>query len=205
MYMRSVFHRGYVLTSSLYFVVTVHLSASQLVLLGTIMALTLVVCDIPAGVWADAIGRRWPLVIGQLLLGAGMVMTGLVTTFPLIVVTQILWGVGWAFLNGTDSAWLNDELHDPPRIARVLTASARWALAGGASGMTALGLLAWATSLATAIVVSGVAMALLALLVTVRFKERHFTPPSEKRWAYLIKNLGARYTEATESGAGDGA
>src|SRR5919199_1386448 len=174
MYLRSVFHRGYVLTSGLYFVVAAHLSASQLVLLGTIMSLTLVLCDIPAGVWADTIGRRWPLVSGQLVLGAGMVLTGLVTTFPLLVVTQILWGLGWAFLNGADSAWLSDELNDPQRIARVLTASARWGLAGGASGMIALGLLAWATSLATAIVVSGVAMALLALCVTVRFKERNF-------------------------------
>ena len=121
MYMRSVVHRGYILTSGLYFVVTGHLSASQLVLLGTIMSLTLVV-------------------------------TGLVTTFPLLVVTQLLWGLGWAFLNGADSAWLNDELNDPHRIARVLTASARWDRAGGASGMIVLGLLAWATSLATAIV-----------------------------------------------------
>jgi MFS family permease len=183
MYMRSVVHRGYVLTSGLYFVVTAHLSASQLVLLGTIMSLTLVVCDIPAGVWADTIGRRWSLVMGQLVLGAGMVLTGLVTTFPLLVVTQLLWGLGWAFLNGADSAWLNDELNDPHRIARVLTASARWDRAGGASGMIVLGLLAWATSLATAIVVSGVAMALLALFVTVRFTERHFTPTRQKRCA----------------------
>src|SRR5918911_981067 len=113
MYLRSAFHRGYVLTSGLYFVVAAHLSGSQLVLLGTIMSLTLVVCDIPAGVWADAIGRRWPLVLGQLVLGAGMVLTGLVTTFPLLVVTQMLWGLGWAFLNGADSAWLTDELTDP--------------------------------------------------------------------------------------------
>lgn len=183
MYLRSVFHRGYVLTSSLYFVVVAHLSAAQLVLLGTIMSLTLVVCDIPAGVWADAIGRRWPLVIGQLLLGAGMVLTGLVTTFPSLVVTQVLWGLGWACLNGADSAWLNDELNDPQRIARALTASVRWDRAGGASGMTALGLLAWATSLATAIVVSGIAMALLAVFVAVRFTERYFAPTREKRWA----------------------
>lgn len=34
------------------------------------------------------------------------------------------WGLGWAFLNGCDTAWLNDELNEPHRIARVLTASA---------------------------------------------------------------------------------
>ena len=184
MYLRSVFHRGYVLTSSLYFVVVAHLSAPQLVLLGTTMALTLVVCDtVPAGVWADAISRRWTLVIGQLFLSAGMVMTGLVTTFPFLVATQILWGLGWAFVNGADSAWLNDELDDPHRIARALMASARWDLAGGASGMVALGLLARATSLATAIVVSGVGMALLASFVALRFGERRLVPRSETRWA----------------------
>src|SRR5215471_6732191 len=49
-YMRAVFHRGYVLTSSLYFVVTAHLSASQIVLLGTAMSVTLVVLNIPTGI-----------------------------------------------------------------------------------------------------------------------------------------------------------
>ena len=41
-YMRGVFHRGYVLTSGLYFVLNAHLSASQLVFLGTVMSVTLV-------------------------------------------------------------------------------------------------------------------------------------------------------------------
>jgi MFS transporter, DHA3 family, tetracycline resistance protein len=34
------------------------------------------------------------LVIGHLFLAAGLVMTGLVTAFPLILVTQVLWGSG---------------------------------------------------------------------------------------------------------------
>jgi MFS transporter, DHA3 family, tetracycline resistance protein len=109
-YLRAVFHRGYVLTSGLYFVVDAHLSASQIVLLGTVVSATLALADIPTGVWADAIGRKWPLVIGHLFLAAGMVMTGLVTAFPLILVTQVLWGSGWAFLTGADVAWITDEL-----------------------------------------------------------------------------------------------
>ncbi|HEX3724338.1 MAG TPA: hypothetical protein VHV31_16235, partial [Nitrolancea sp.] len=40
-FLRAIFHRGYVLASGLYFVVTAHLSASQLVFLGTVMAVTL--------------------------------------------------------------------------------------------------------------------------------------------------------------------
>jgi MFS family permease len=160
-YLRTVFHRGYVLASGLYFVVNAHLSAEEIVFLGTAMSVTLVLLGIPTGVWSDAIGRKWPLFIGHLFLAAGMAMTGVVTAFPLIVVTQVLWGLGWAFLTGADVAWITDELNQPQRIAAVLTASARWELAGGTTGMVAFGVLGWATSLATAMVVSGVGMAVL--------------------------------------------
>ena len=182
-YMRAVFHRGYVLTSGFYFVVDARLSASQIVSLGTAMSVTLVLSDIPTGVWSDAIGRKWPLVVGHMFLAAGMAMTGVVTAFPLILVTQVLWGLGWAFLTGADVAWVTDELDQPQRIARVLMASARWDLAGGATGMVVFGVLGWATSLATAIVVSGVAMAILGIFVAARFTERNFIPTREKRWS----------------------
>jgi MFS family permease len=146
------------------------------------MSVTLVLSGIPTGVWADAFGRRWPLVIGHLLLAAGMAMTGVVTAFPLILVTQVLWGLGWAFMTGADVAWITDEFDQSQRIARVLAASARWELAGGVTGMIAFGVLGWATGLATAIVVSGIGMVLLGLFVAARFTERKFIPTREKRW-----------------------
>lgn len=181
--MRAAFHRGYVLTSLLYFVVNARLSAFQLLFLGTVVAVTLVLTDIPTGVWSDAFSRKWPLVIGHGFLAAGMVLTGVVTLFPLIVATQVLWGLGWAFSSGADVAWLTDELDRPVRTARLLTARARWDLVGGASGMVTFGVLGWATGLGTAIVVSGVAMALLGLFVAARFSEDNFTPMCERRWS----------------------
>ncbi len=195
-YLRAAFHRGYVLASGLYFVVSAHLSASQLVLLGTTMSVVLVLSDIPTGVWSDAIGRKWPLAIGQIFLAVGMVMTGVVSAFPLILVTQVLWGLGWAFLAGADVAWVTDELDQPHRIAQVLTASARWDLAGGATGMVAFGVLGWATSLAIAIVVSGVGMVVLGLFVAVRFTERNFVPMQEKRWSASLSifRLGVSFS-----------
>ena len=180
--LRAVCHRGYVLVSGLYFVVDAHLSASQLLFLGTVVAATMVLADIPTGIWSDTLSRKWPIVIGHGFLGAGMVMTGVVTAFPLIVATQVLWGVGWAFSTGADVAWVTDELDQPDRIARVLTVRARWDLVGQATGMLAFGLLGWAAGLATAIVVSGLAMALLGLYVAARFTENTFTPTREQRW-----------------------
>jgi MFS family permease len=181
-FIRAVFHRGYVLVALLYFVVDAHLSASQLTLLATAMSITQGFANIPAGAWADAIGRRWPLAIGHLFLAGGMIMTGLVVAFPLIVVTQILWGLGWAFSEGADVAWLTDELDRPDRIDLVLTTRARLDLLGAAIGMVAFGVLASVAGFTTALVVSGAGIAALGLYVTAQFDERNFTPVRERGW-----------------------
>jgi MFS family permease len=173
-FIHAMFHRGYVLAAFLYLVVDAHLSSSQLTLLATVMSVTVSLCDIPAGAWADAIGRRWSLVIGHVLLAAGMTMTGFVTAYALIIVTQVLWALGWAFSGGADVAWLTDEFEGPGLIDRVLAKSLRLRWVGGAVGMLAFGILGWAISLAVAIVLSGAGMALLGIQVAVRFRERKF-------------------------------
>ena len=182
-FLRAVFHKGYVLVSGLYFVITAHLSASELLVLGTVLSVTLLVSDIPTGVWSDAVSRKWPLVAGHAFLAAGMAMTGLVSSFPLLVVAEVLWGVGWGFSSGADVAWITDELGRAGRVARVLTARARWESAGGAAGMVAFGVLGWAAGLAAATVASGVGMALVGVFVAARFAEDNFTPVPGPRWS----------------------
>ena len=182
-FLRAVFHRGYVLVSGLYFVIVAHLSATQIVVLAMVMSLTLGLSDVPTGVWSDAFSRKWPLVIGHGLLAAGMMMTGLVTAYPLIVVTQVLWGLGWAFSSGADVAWLTDELARPDRIDRLLTTRARRDLAGSAAGLLGFGLLAWACGLATAVVLSGAGMAVAGVFVALWFAEDNFTPVAERLWS----------------------
>jgi hypothetical protein len=189
-FIRAVCHRGYVLTSGLYFVLDARLSAAQILFLGTVMAVTMLASDIPTGMFSDAVSRRRALVAGHGFLAAGMVMTGLVISFPWIVVTQVLWGLGWACWAGADVAWLTDELDQPLRTARVLTAAARWELAGGAAGMVAFGTLGWAIGLATATVASGAAMALLGLYVVTAFTEHAFTPSRERRWIAALSIFG---------------
>ena len=181
-FIRAIFHRGWWLVTSLYLVVEADLSAFQLVFLGTAQGITALAFEVPTGVMADTISRKWSIVIAHLVMGAGMLATGLVTAFPALVVTQMLWGLAWTFSTGADVAWLTDELDRPDRIAGVLTASARWEQVGAASGLIVFGALAWATDLATSIVVSGLAMWLLGLYVVARFPEHRFTPTRERRW-----------------------
>jgi MFS family permease len=179
--MRAVFHRGYWLVTSLYLVVDADLSAFQLVFIGTAQGITALLFEVPTGVMADTISRKWSIVIAHLLMGTGMLVTGLVTDFPAIVATQMLWGLAWTFSSGADVAWLTDELDRPERTAVVLTASARWEQVGAAIGMVGFGALAWATDLGTSIVVAGAAMGVLGLFVAARFSEHGFTPTREHR------------------------
>jgi MFS family permease len=192
---RAMFHRGYVLAAFLYFVVNAHLSPSQLTLLGTVMSVTVSFSDIPAGAWADAIGRRWSLVIGHGLLAAGMTMTGFVTAYSLIIATQVLWGLGWAFSGGADVAWLTDEFDGPGLVDRVLARSLRLRWVGGAIGMLAFGILGWAISLAAAIMVSGAGMALLGIQVALQFRERKFVR-APKAWSSPLPILRRGFTLA---------
>ncbi len=179
---RSLCFRGYWLVTSLYLVVVADLSAFQLVFLGTAMELTVLAAEIPTGVMADTISRKWSIVISHGLMGVGMLTTGLVSSFGWLVAAQMLWGFGWTFSSGADVAWVTDELDDARRINRVLTARARWQQYGAAGGMVGFGVLSWSTSLATAIVVAGVAMIVLGIYVIARFTEHEFTPTREHRW-----------------------
>jgi predicted MFS family arabinose efflux permease len=184
--MRAIFHRGWWLVTSLYLVVIADLPAFQLVFLGTAQNLTALAFEVPTGVMADTISRKWSVVIAHLVMGTAMLSTGLVTDFPALVVTQMLWGLSWTFSSGADVAWLTDELDQPDRVASVLTAGARWEQVGAASGLVAFGALAWATSLATSIVAAGLAMMLLGLFVATWFTEHNFSPTRIQRWRESI-------------------
>lgn len=178
--------RGWWLVVSLYLVVDADLSPFQLVFLGTAMELTVLVCEVPTGVMADTVSRKWSIVISHVLMGAGMVTTGLVTAFPALVAAQVLWGVGWTFSSGADVAWITDELDGAAPIDRILTARARVQQYGAAIGMVVFGAVAWTTTLSAAIVAGGVGMLLLGAYVVVAFTEQHFTPTREDRWRESI-------------------
>jgi len=180
--LRAVFHRGYWLVTSLYLVAEADLSPFQLVFIGTAQGITALAFEIPTGVMADTVSRKWSVVIAHVLIGTGMVATGFLTSFPALVITQMLWGLGWTFSSGAEVAWLADELDRPERVAGVLTAGARWQQVGAACGMVGFGALAWATTLSTSIVASGVAMLALGVFVAARFPERHFVSSRERRW-----------------------
>ncbi len=187
---RATLARGYWLTTAVYLVVVADLTPFQLVLIGTFQGATVLIAEVPAGVLADAVSRRLSLVIGHVVMGTGMAMAGMVTAFPLLVVSQCLWGLGWAFSSGADVAWLTDELDRPELIDGVLVARARWDLVGNAIGIVFFGALAWASTLSTAIIGAGVSMIVLGLVAVARWPETAFTPAAAgRRWRQSVSIL----------------
>ena len=199
---RAALARGWWTATAVYLVVVAELSASQLILIGVFQGVTVVIAEIPAGVVADAAGRRPALVLSHVVMGTGMAAAGLVTAYEPLVVANCLWGLGWALSSGADVAWITDELDDPGRIDRVLAAQARWGLVGTMAGIVAAGALAAVTDLAVAMVVGGVGTVGLGAVVA-RWPETRPAPTDPGRplaaslaasWAILRR--GARAARA---------
>jgi MFS family permease len=180
---RAVLHRGWWLVTAVYLVVDADLSPAQLVLIGAAQGAIALVFEVPAGVVADTISRKWALVVSHVLMGTAMIATGLVTDFGPLVATQMLWGLSWTFSSGADVAWITDELDDPARISVVLMRWGRAQLTGAAAGLVGVGALGSLMQRSTAMVLAGAAMLLLGLYVVFRFREERFVRTATRRWS----------------------
>jgi DHA3 family tetracycline resistance protein-like MFS transporter len=88
----------------------VGLNPIQLLLVAAALQGTILLSEMPTGVVADTYGRRRSVVIGFLLLGFGIVISGSVASFAPIFLGHVLWGFGHTFISGADEAWIADEV-----------------------------------------------------------------------------------------------
>ena len=100
-----------------YFVQEVGMDPLQLVLTGTLMEIAYFVFEVPTGVVADSYSRRTSVIVAQVIMGISLIVTGLVTSVPLILAAAALMGFGWTFKSGAIDAWLADEV-GPERLGR---------------------------------------------------------------------------------------
>lgn len=93
-----------------YQIKVIGLGPLQLVLIGTVLEATVLLCEIPTGVVADRYSRRLSIILGAALSGAGFLVHGLSPTFTGALVCSVVWGIGFAFISGAGQAWLVDEI-----------------------------------------------------------------------------------------------
>src|SRR5512136_1319953 len=95
---------------SLYEIHVAGLSPLQLVLVGTTLELTVLLCEVPTGIVADVYSRRLSILIGYCIVGLGFLLEGSLPLFATILLAQVLWGLGYTFTSGATQAWISDEI-----------------------------------------------------------------------------------------------
>lgn len=160
--------------SLVYMVEHAHLDPLQMVLVGTALELSAFVFEIPTGVLADAVSRKLSVVIGHALMGLGWLLFALVPEFWPIVLSQVVWGVGWTFISGAYTAWLTDEI-GIERANPALLKAAVWSRVAGFPGIAVCIALAhvW---LPLPMVVGSVALIVLAIAMQLLMRETNFVP-----------------------------
>ncbi len=95
----------------IYFYYTVvKLNPLQLVLVGTVLETSVLIFEVPTGIIADAYSRRLSIIAGMLILGLSFFVVSMVRTFELVLLMQVVSGLGYTFLSGATDAWLADEV-----------------------------------------------------------------------------------------------
>jgi DHA3 family tetracycline resistance protein-like MFS transporter len=163
-----------------YFVKVVGLSPLQMVLVGTTLEIACFTFEIPTGIVADLYSRRLSIIIGLVLIGAGVLIQGLIPAFLAVLAAQVLWGVGYTFTSGADQAWITDEIGED-RVGKIFIRSQQLNLGCKIAGAVTAGLLGLVSlSLPMKLGGAGVILIGLALAVFMREENFHATPKAER-------------------------
>lgn len=166
--------------STLYFVQKAGLTPLQLVLIGTCLETFVFIFEIPTGIVADLYSRKLSVIIGFVLIGLGFIIQGTLPYFGAILLAQALWGIGYTFTSGADSAWIADELGEE-RVGTVFLRGSQASQVGALLGIGASVVLA-NFGLVLPIVAGGVTFLALALFLALFMPETGFKPtPQEDR------------------------
>src|SRR5438067_4511641 len=150
-----------------YYVRGAGLGPLELVLVGTVTEGSYFLFNIPTGAFADSHGRRWAIVLGVAISGAGWLVAGLGPTIVFILVGAGVTGIGEAFVNGATDAWIADEVGDAALPALFSRASQvrRLAYLAGLGGSVALASISYAAPIIGGAATYGLTAIGLALLL----------------------------------------
>ena len=98
------------LPAMVWWAVDLRLSPFRLAVLGTALVLTILVTETPTGVVADLYSRKYSVVAAYVVMGTAMALGPVTELFGVLVIWQVMWGVGWTLQSGAATAWMTDEL-----------------------------------------------------------------------------------------------
>lgn len=157
----------------------------QLVLIWTVFTTTTLLFEIPTGVVADVYSRRLSVIIGYVMVGIGAIVEGVFQIFELVLLAQVVWGVGFTFISGAKDAWIADEIGEE-RVSQAYMRSSQVGQIAFLIGIpisTALGTIA----LNIPIILAGMLFLLLAVFLVLVMPEEGFQrSPKEERESWRM-------------------
>lgn len=168
----------------------VGLNPLQLVLVGTVLEISALFFEIPTGVVADVYSRRLSVIIGMFLIGAGFIIEG-VPTFSMVLLSQVVWGIGSTFISGAQDAWIADEIGNESATPLYIRGSQVGQFVSIIAIIFSVGL--GSLSLQLPIVLGGIGFILLGITLIFIMPEDGFSPvPRQERtsWRDLFQTLG---------------
>lgn len=188
----ALFSGMYFTVSTIYRVEVAGLNPLQLVLVGTIMEASIFIFEIPTGVVADVFSRRFSIIIGWMVMGAGFVLEALVPRFEVILVAQALWGLGYTFTSGATEAWIAGEVGEAETGNAFVRGSQAGVVGGFLAVFASVGLASLRLNLPmllAGVFTAGTGMALLLIMPETVFRP---TPRAERSsWGQMGDTLRA--------------
>ena len=173
------------------------LSLSQIMLLQSIYALSIVLWEVPTGVFADKVGRKNSLIIGTGFLVFGSLIYSLGYNFLQFAIAEIIWGLGFSFMSGANSAFIYDSLKQSKKekdFKKVWGNAKSWGyLAAGVSGIIGGLVAVYSKRLDWVLVAIGM---LIAFFIALSFKEpKHYEKVTKKGyWKHTFECFKEAFT-----------
>ncbi|WP_100402749.1 MFS transporter [Bacillus sp. FJAT-42315] len=171
----------------LYYVQVVEMNALQLVLVGTVLEITVLICEIPTGLIADYKGRKFSIVLGYSLIGLGFFIEGLFPTFTTILIAQVIWGIGYTCISGALQAWVTDEV-GLNKVDKVFINSTKYENVGNLFGIL-LGIVIGYISVQVSILLGAIGFLLLSLYLSRNMTETRVINEKKKESFSFIENI----------------
>ncbi|WP_164545787.1 MFS transporter [Paenibacillus albus] len=171
-------------TYALYYVNELGLNPFQLVLVGTFLELVIFLLEIPTGVIADTYSRRLSVINAFFIMGAAYILEGnvvlisdrllqgAVSLFILVVLSEMIRGVGETFLSGAQQSWITDEVGEE-RLSRLFVRAGQVQQVASITGII-LSVVLSSIALNLPYIIGGVLYVGLAVYLLIAMKETNF-------------------------------
>lgn len=177
---RSFFIQMVFTLNAIYYVTQADLNALQLVLIGTIMEVSVLLFEMPTGLYADHFGRKRSLALGTLVIGLAHILEGSTPKFWAIAIASAMWGIGWTFISGAEQAWIADEL-DGKELDSVFLKGAQYSSFARFTAILASVGIAMIWSVQVAILIAGTMLTILAIWAFIRLPENKFVKVTREK------------------------